>query len=276
MSGVVSERLVLVLTLCANTEVVGDTFLGVDSCRASWTTLAVEAVTPSVAECGFEIVSCSMLATVHVKMDDVRVWEAAGCAFDWVLREGVKDAVEADGFSATEVSGQDLSDCDGELHDSDFGLCLVFDFSCCRNRARSGSGTGSARFFFTSPPQSRGLTTLCEVSSLFNFSTLNAAVSLNIVATFSFKGVLEVLLSLHCVLFAEYNSAVFFMGESVFFESDTVSISSLVTSQTEMFSDVQSLAASSIFLSFEVRLSIFICWLLPLWIFSRDILFTLT
>lgn len=70
---VVSEKLVLGLTLCTNAEVVADTFLCVDSCSVSRTTLAVVAVTASAAEFGVEIDSCSVLATVHVKMDVVMV-----------------------------------------------------------------------------------------------------------------------------------------------------------------------------------------------------------
>lgn len=68
VSGVVSERLVLDSTLCA--EVAADIFSGVVSCSASWETLAVEAVTSSVAELGVETVSSSVRTTVHVIMDD--------------------------------------------------------------------------------------------------------------------------------------------------------------------------------------------------------------
>lgn len=115
--------------------------------------------------------------------------------------------------------------------------------SCCRNRARSGSGTGSARFFFTTSPQSRGLTAHVEVSLLFTFSSVNV-VSLNTVGSFSLTGVAEVVLFR---LVAENKSGVLFkVDESVLFENDNVSISSSVTSGIGMLSDALPLDAASI------------------------------
>lgn len=224
-------------------------------------------------------------AVVHVKTDVVTVSDFMDISV-WVMREG--PAVEGNTVSATGLL-HDLSKCAGELVSHlDFSLLgLVFDFNCCRKRARRGKGTGSARFFFTSP-QSRGFTKQCEAF----LPSVAVAVSFNDVTSFSFMdaSVLPLLeFNLKSVVSKHVFGVHVFLNKSVAFMSDTVlaitgpsasetfftsavalscfglclaSISSWSTAVIEMLSILLSVDAG--FSLSAGRLQMFICWSSPL------------